>query len=269
MCNDVYTEVHSDHHMQTPPLISEKILIRGQVGSRAYGTSMPTSDTDYMEVVAASDQVYLSLDWFGSQGTVEHKEKDEDGQLLSEQTSYELTKFMRMCQNFNPNVITVLWLPHYEYVDPLGQLLIDHRHIFNSKKAIHSFVGFAFRQLTKMGVDNPATGRMGAARKHIRDTYGYDTKYMYHAVRLARMVEEYFNCDGQRLNVDRRGIDADELLAIRNGAWTYDQGKAEIERILAAAKEAAAASSLPEEPDKQAIRDLARVILRKHLEIDA
>lgn len=222
-----------------------------------------------MEVVAASDQVYLSLDWFGSQGTLEKKEKDADGNLLSEETSYELTKFMRLCQNFNPNVIPLLWVSTFEHVDPLGQVLIDNRHIFNSKKAIDSFAGYAFRQLEKMGVDNPATGRMGAKRKAIRDKFGFDTKYMYHAVRLARMIGEFFSCNGAVLLVDRRGIDADELKAIREGAWSYDQGRAEILRLLEASKEAAAASSLPDEPDKQAIRDLARYILRKHLGIGA
>jgi predicted nucleotidyltransferase len=255
--------------MQVPPLIPEKTLLRAQVGSHAYGTSTPESDTDFMEVVAASDQVYLSLDWFGSQGTMEKKEKDEDGNLLSEETSYELTKFMRLCQNFNPNVIPLLWVSNYEYVDPLGQVLIDNRHLFNSKRAIDSFAGYAFRQLEKMGVDNPATGRMGAKRKAIRDKFGFDTKYMYHAVRLARMIGEFFSCNGAALLVDRRGIDAEELKAIREGAWTYEQGRAEILRLLEASKEAAAASSLPDEPDKQAIRDLARYILRKHLRIDA
>jgi predicted nucleotidyltransferase len=222
-----------------------------------------------MEVVAASDQVYLSLDWFGSQGTMEKKEKDEDGNLLSEETSYELTKFMRLCQNFNPNVIPLLWVSQYEHVDPLGQVLIENRRIFNSKRAIDSFAGYAFRQLEKMGVDNPATGRMGAKRKAIRDKFGFDTKYMYHAVRLARMIGEFFSCNGAVLMVDRRGIDAEELKAIREGAWTYEQGRDEILRLLEASKEAASASSLPDEPDKQAIRDLARYILRKHLRIDA
>lgn len=255
--------------MQIPPLISERLLIRAQVGSHAYGTSTPTSDTDFMEVVAASDQVYLSLDWFGSQGTMEKKEKDDDGNLLSEQTSYELTKFMRLCQNFNPNVIPLLWVSQYEHVDPLGQVLIDNRKLFNSKRAIDSFAGYAYRQLEKMGVDNPATGRMGAKRKELRDRFGFDTKYMYHAVRLARMIGEFFSCNGERLLVDRTGVDAEELIAIRNGAWTYDQGREEIIRLLAASKEAAAVSTLPDEPDKQAIRDLARFILRRHLGIES
>lgn len=250
-----------------PPVIPEKVLIRAVMGSHAYGTSTPTSDTDYMEIMAASDQVYLSLDWFGEQGTKEVKEKDDEGSILSEKTTYELTKFMRLCQNFNPNVIPLLWVSRYEHVDPLGQLLIDNRAMFNSKRAIHSFAGYAYRQLEKMGVDNPATGRMGAKRKEIRDRFGYDTKYLYHAVRLARMIGEYFTCNGELLIVDRTGVDADELLEIRNGAWTYDQGKAEILRLLEFAKVQAGYSTLPDEPDKQQIRDVARFILRTHLSV--
>lgn len=253
--------------MELPPIIPEKVLISAVMGSHAYGTSTPTSDYDYMDVMAASDEVYLSLDWFGEQGTKEAKEKDSDGTILSEKTTYELTKFMRLCQNYNPNVIPLLWVSSYQHVDPLGQVLLDNRDMFNSKRAIHSFAGYAYRQLEKMGADNPATGRMGAKRKDLRDKFGYDTKYLYHAVRLARMIGEYFTCNGELLIVDRSGIDADELLAIRDGAWTYDQGKAEIHRLLEFAKQQAVHSTLPEEPDKQRIRDVARYILRKHLSV--
>lgn len=252
----------------TTQSIPEKILIKAQIGSHAYGTSTPTSDTDFMEVVAASDSVYLSLDWFGSQGTKEKKETDAAGNLLSEETSYELTKFMRLCQNFNPNVIPLLYVSRYEHIDPLGQVLIDNRKLFTSLKAVDSFAGYAYRQLQKMGENNPATGKMGAKRKQLRDQFGFDVKYMYHAVRLARMIVEFLNCNGENLIVDRTSVDAQELLDIRNGLWSYEKGQKEILRLLDVAKTLALVSNIPAEPDKQGIRDLARYILRQHLGIN-
>jgi len=247
-----------------PPVVPERLLIHALIGSQAYGTSTPESDTDFMSVTAASDSVYLSLDWFGNQGTKENREVEGE-----EQTEYELTKFMRLCQNFNPNVIPLLWLPDscYKYVDPLGQLLIDNRRLFNSKIAVHSFCGYAYGQVKKMGADNPATGKMGEKRKILRDKYGYDTKYMMHAVRLSRMILEFLRCDGQYLSVNRTRIDAAELKAIRNGEWPYEYGKGVIEDCLKLVKLEAENSSLPEAPDKAAIRDLSRYILRKHLEL--
>jgi predicted nucleotidyltransferase len=60
-----------------------------------------------------------------------------------------------------------------------------------------------------------------AARAELERKSGYDTKHAMHLVRLLRMGREILTT-GQVL-VDRRGIDADELVAIRNGHYTYDQ----------------------------------------------
>lgn len=251
--------------VEPPAKIQERKLLSAIIGSHAYGTATAESDVDKMEVMAASDNVYLSLDWFGAQGTIERK----DPELGEEYTAYEVTKFMRLCQNFNPNVIPLLWLPldKYTFIDPLGMLLIDNRKIFNSKVALHSFCGYAHGQVQKMGAENPATGKMGEKRKALRDMFGYDTKYMMHAIRLSRMIVAFFDFDGERLDVDRTGIDAEFLKDVRSGALTYEAGKSHIEEMLAEAKSKAEKSSLPDAPDKNAIRDLARYILRKHLEL--
>lgn len=59
------------------------------------------------------------------------------------------------------------------------------------------------------------------ARAAIEAQCGFDCKHASHLVRLLRMGQEAVET-GQ-INVSRRGIDADELLSIRQGQWTYDQ----------------------------------------------
>lgn len=56
------------------------------------------------------------------------------------------------------------------------------------------------------------------ARGELEEEFGYDTKHAMHLVRLMRMGKEALT-EG-KLIVKRP--DADELLAIRNGAWEYD-----------------------------------------------
>lgn len=56
-------------------------------------------------------------------------------------------------------------------------------------------------------------------RSALEEQYGYDTKHAMHLVRLLRMAEEILT-DGV-VNVHRP--DAQELLAIRNGAWSYEE----------------------------------------------
>lgn len=56
-------------------------------------------------------------------------------------------------------------------------------------------------------------------RSELEEEHGYDTKHAMHLVRLLRMGKEALE-EGV-LKVKRP--DAEELLAIRHGAWTYDQ----------------------------------------------
>jgi hypothetical protein len=229
-----------------------------------------------MEVVLGSEDSYLGLDWWGDQGTKEQRVLNDDGTVKSETTSYELKKFLRLCQGFNPNVIPLLWLekPFYEIIEPAGQLLLDNRHLFTSKQAIHSFCGHAYSQLKKMGEPTASTGRMGAKRKELRDKFGYDTKYAYHTVRLARMLNEFLASGS--LKVWRGGTkdgcmagpwDGEQLLDIRNGKWTYDQVVFEVEALLSDAQGLRYGQCLPEVPAKYEIRQLCKRILREHLQL--
>jgi len=59
------------------------------------------------------------------------------------------------------------------------------------------------------------------ARRELEVKSGYDTKHASHLVRLMRMGYEILS-EGKVL-VNRKGIDADELLSIKNGGWTFDQ----------------------------------------------
>ena len=56
-------------------------------------------------------------------------------------------------------------------------------------------------------------------RSALEEHYGYDTKHAMHLVRLLRMGVESLR-DGELIV---RRPDAEELLSIRNGAWTYEQ----------------------------------------------
>lgn len=56
-------------------------------------------------------------------------------------------------------------------------------------------------------------------RAALEEKYGYDTKHAYHLVRLIRMCREVLLTG----KVIVKRPDREELLTIRNGAWTYDQ----------------------------------------------
>ena len=93
-------------------------------------------------------------------------------------------------------------------------------------------------------------------RAELEKRFGYDCKHAMHLVRLLRMGTEVLS--GKGVLVERP--DAEELMAIRQGAFTYDQidaiAKAENERLEAVAK----TSTLPKTADIAAIDRAIRKI---------
>ena len=85
-----------------------------------------------------------------------------------------------------------------------------------------------------------------AVRAEIEARHGYDCKNAMHLVRLLKMCREIIT-DGKVL-VKRP--DAEELLSIRNGAWTYDQLIEWAEREDKELSELVKTSPLPHAPDR-------------------
>jgi len=131
---------------------NDKVILTGTIGSHSYGTATPTSDYDYMSVVIPPPDVYLGLKNWGVSGTKEDG-YDDPVKGFVEHKYYELKKFVGMCAGMNPNAVPLLWLEpeHYEVMSAEGAMLVQNRNVFNSKKAYHTFSGYAHGQLQKMG----------------------------------------------------------------------------------------------------------------------
>jgi len=84
------------------------------------------------------------------------------------------------------------------------------------------------------------------ARAQLERTHGYDTKHAMHLVRLMRMGVEVLESGDLRVRRD----DTHELLAIRGGAWSFDELLAHADAIRGQMQAAARTSSLPEDVDR-------------------
>lgn len=87
------------------------------------------------------------------------------------------------------------------------------------------------------------------ARAELEAKHGFDTKHAMHLVRLMRMCREILETG----RVIVRRPDADELLAIRGGAWSYEQLREWATEEDAKLEELAKTSQLPKSPDIEAI----------------
>jgi uncharacterized protein len=234
-------------------------ILLGRVGSRAYGTDMPESDSDYMGVCIAPADCYVGLKHWHNDGTKEFK-READG---FDSVSYELKKFLNLCMNFNPNVIPLLWLRPEDYIllEPEGQVIIDNRKLFNSKRAYHTFLGYAKGQIHRMKVGS--TGKLGAQRKALVEKYGYDTKFAYHTIRLLRMVKEFFLSNGENLGVFR-AEDAEELKNIRAGSLMLEDFYRYCDELMEEISGIYSTSTIPENPDFDSVNDMCMHLIKVH-----
>ncbi len=103
----------------------------------------------------------------------------------------------------------------------------------------------------KRDFDNYQTWKKNrnSARAELEARSGYDTKHGMHLVRLMRMCREILETGKVLVRRD----DAEELLEIRAGAWSYENLREWAEKEDAALEEVAKASHLPKTPDFEAI----------------
>tara|TARA_R100000656_G_scaffold104176_1_gene76210 strand:+ start:249506 stop:250438 length:933 start_codon:yes stop_codon:yes gene_type:complete len=93
--------------------------------------------------------------------------------------------------------------------------------------------------------------------------FGFDGKHASHLIRLSRSCIEVLQGKGLRVYRD----DAEELLAIRNGAWSYDRLMEESSKLYAEAKQALEVSPIPKQPDLTKLDNLCMRLVRKHLNL--
>jgi hypothetical protein len=136
--------------------VESRVILLALVGSQAYGTSTPSSDSDYRGIFIAPKDYYLGFKsveqkdsgWANESGTGDYPILDQAKDCVV----YELRKFLSLVGNNNPNILETLWLdrPFYFHVSPVGERLISYRESFLSQKVRSSFVGYAYAQIKRV-----------------------------------------------------------------------------------------------------------------------
>jgi len=215
-------------------------ILLGYRGSIAHGTYQKTGidDKDVMGICIPPKEYILGLKRFE-----QYEKQEEDLDLLI----YDIRKYFRLLLNNNPNVLSLLWLRQEHYIKKTdwGQMLIDNRDIFLSKRCYKTYTGYAYSQLRRMTSGNIYSGYMGKKRKALVDKLGFDGKNASHLIRLLKTGIELL-ITGE-VNVFRH--DNQELIAIKNGEWELDRIKKEANNLFKLAAEAFVKSELPNEPD--------------------
>jgi hypothetical protein len=102
-------------------------------------------------------------------------------------------------------------------------------------------------------------------RAELEAKFGFDLKHGTQLVRLLRLGKEILETGKVQV---KRTHDREELMAIKTGAWTYDQLIAYTDKVEDEVKEAAKNSKLPNQPNIKYLDDLCIKLVEKQLEID-
>lgn len=127
--------------LRTDKHLGDRIIFFTLGGSHAYGTNTPTSDVDIRGCAMNSASELIGLSSFEQ---VVHEATDT--------TVYAFNKLIPLLLNSNPNTIEMLGCKpeHYIYMTDIGREMIANRKIFLSKRALHSFGGYANQQLNRL-----------------------------------------------------------------------------------------------------------------------
>ena len=113
-------------------------------GSHAYGTNTPASDEDFKGVAIPPQEYFL--------GAIKRFEQAELRAPDPDAVIYDIRKFFVLAADCNPNIIEVLHTDPSDHfiVDPIGQIILDHKDAFLSKKIKHTFLGYSVSQLKRI-----------------------------------------------------------------------------------------------------------------------
>ena len=117
------------------------IIFECVAGSHAYGLSTASSDTDLRGV--------FQLPWYDYLRVSAAPQQASDAR--NDTIYYDLRRYFQLAADCNPNIIELLWTDEADIriCTPVMREVLRQRDRFISKKAYHTFSGYAFAQIKK------------------------------------------------------------------------------------------------------------------------
>lgn len=230
-------------HQERPPEETDwwpYVQLRVVVGSRAFGLDTDASDTDRRGFWLPPADRHWSL-W----GVPEQLENEE-----TQETYWELQKFLMLALKANPNVLEVLYSPLVEHASPLAEELLGMRSAFLSTLLYQTYNAYVMSQFKRLEAD---------LRNHGEIRWK-------HAMHLLRLLLSGVSVLKEGEVLVHVGEHRETLLAVKRGEVPWDELNEWRLGLHRQFDRAVQVSRLPERPDYARVNDFLIRARRQMLE---
>jgi predicted nucleotidyltransferase len=247
--------------MSVDDLVQHGTILRGTVGSTVHGLHHGgQDDRDEMAVFVEPPEYRLGLRLARGQGRKPHAlehwvERTQPEGVRSgpgdlDLVAYNLRKYFRLALKGHPTVLLLLFVPpELTLVETeLGRELRTLTPAILSKHAGRAYLGYLRSQREHM-IGSRSQRRVN--RPELVEAHGFDTKYAMHAVRLGYQGIELLETG--RLTLPMPEPSRSRTMAIRVGKHSFDETVQECDDLERRLGEALERTSLPDEPDRDAV----------------
>ncbi len=207
----------------------DRVIFQCVIGSQAYGLADSESDIDRRGFYLPPAERHWSL-----YGVPEQLECHE-----TQETYWEIQKFLILALKANPNVLECLYSPLVEKATPLAEELLGMRDIFLSRLVYQTYNGYVMSQFKKMQAD-------------IRNHGEVKWKHVMHLIRLLISGISVLRDGFVPVRVDEH---REQLLAIKRGEMTWEETEKWRRSLHTELDKAFAETKLAERPDYEKAND--------------
>ncbi len=190
--------------------LEDRIILKVYKGSHAHGTSHADSDIDIGGVCVPPRDYLYGLYAFEQYETDKYTQYPDYNkkQQPADTVIFGLHKFVKLALACNPNIIETLYsdAAHIICCNRLGRILLDQRHLFLTKKARHTFGGYALAQLKRLNNKMP----LNESKKRLAKLDASKSSLEVRSVRLEHRINRLF---GQE---QLSAAEVNEVLSLRS-----------------------------------------------------
>lgn len=225
-------EIENLLHAPADEDLTQFVIYKCQVGSKAFGLSTSDSDDDIRGIYLPPANRHWSMYRLPEQLEINDDENDI--------VYWELEKFFKLALKANPNILEVLWTPMVLQMTPIGEKIRASRTAFLSNHVFKTYSGYVLSQFRRMKNAFESRGK-------------YKTKHAMHLIRLLHSGIGALQTGDIMIDVSEH---REQLMNIRNGNLEFEEVRQLALELDKDFQKAFETTTLPEQPDFETVNQL-------------